>query len=38
MVNFNNAVPANPSFGAWLILLVVVAALFAWGFVTSSQK
>lgn len=38
MVNYSNAVPTMPSFGSWVVLLVVVAALFAWGLVTSSQK
>jgi hypothetical protein len=37
MVDLSRSVPNNPSFGSWIALMIVVAAVFAWGFVTSSK-
>jgi len=37
MVDLSRSVPSNPSLGAWMLLMAVVAALFAIGIVTSSK-
>ncbi len=37
MVDLSRSVPNNPSLGSWMALMIVVAAVFAWGFVTSSK-
>jgi hypothetical protein len=37
MVDLSKSVPSNPSLGSWIVLMVLVAAVFAWGFVTSSK-